>query len=95
MKDSKRVCRTKKAVCIEGLGNEHGGWWIAKSVTTNPRIHTEIFDVEIYFDGTGYLLCYATAGNLFYGDSWHVAELEAKISAQEDLGVNLSDWTYA
>ena len=95
MKDRMRICRTQKAVCIGGLGNEHGGWWLAGSIAPNYGVHIEIFDIEIYFDGTGYLLCYATEGNLFYGDSWHTTELDAKISAREDLGVNPGDWIFA
>lgn len=57
--------------------------------------HEEIFDIEIDFDGVGYLLCYSTADNSFYGDSWHPTELEAKQSALEDMGVGFNEWKYA
>jgi hypothetical protein len=92
---NRKVCGTCKVVRVIGAGNTKGGWGMAGDRLPTTLTHEEIFDIEIYFDGVGYLLCYSTADNSFYGDSLHPTELEAKESAFEDMRVGFNEWKYA
>lgn len=58
-------------------------------------IREEMFDIELHFDGSGYLLSYSTSENSLYGDSWHPSELEAKQTALDEFGVQFNEWQHA
>ena len=92
---SRKVWCTRKVVRVLGGGNTKGGWGMASDQCAPSLTHEETFDIEIHFDGVGYLLCYATTDISFYGDSWHTTELEAKQSALEDMGVEFNEWKHA
>lgn len=49
-------------------------------------------NLEIQFDGSGYLLCYASQEGDLYGDTWHESLNEAEEVAAEEFGVRDDQW---
>jgi hypothetical protein len=74
-------------------GESHAGWLPRGAAIPLPTpVRNLIVDIEIQFDGTGYLLCYQSRDGSFVGDTWHHSLEDAKLSAVEQLGVQPSQW---
>lgn len=74
-------------------GTQHIGWLPEGAAKPLPTpIREELFDLEIQFDGSGYLLCYASQSGDLYGDTWHETLSEAEDAATETFGVRADQW---
>ena len=83
------IASTRKEVFI--IGDQQSGWLpVAGEKTAYAR--AIILNIEIQFDGYGYLLYYSTDDGLLYGDTWHLTENEAKQAGLEEFGVHLNEW---
>lgn len=89
----KAINHVKKVVSI--VGDQKTGWFFPTGTNRDDAfsLREELFDIEIYFDGSGYLLCYSTDDKALYGDSWHLTEIGAKQAAFEEFGVKISEWS--
>ena len=74
-------------------GEQHSGW-LPQDATRPLRtpVRTLLFNIEIQFDGYGYLLCYAANDGELYGDTWHETLAEAESVAIEKFGVSNEQW---
>jgi hypothetical protein len=83
---------------IEGLqvrvgGEPHSGWLPAGAAQPLPTpVRDVVMDLEIQFDGDGYLLCYASRDSSIYGDTWHKSAQEAEQAAADSFGADPSLW---
>ena len=74
-------------------GDQHSGWLPEGAATPLPTPARAVaFDIEIQFDGSGYLLCYASQAGDLYGDTWHETVGEAQAEAAEWFGVAREQW---
>ena len=74
-------------------GAQHSGWLPDHAPTPLPTpIRDVLFDIEIQFDGSGYLLCYVSQDGSLYGDTWHETLAYAQEAAAEDFGLSDADW---
>lgn len=74
-------------------GAQHSGWLPEGAATPLPTPVREVaFDLEIQFDGSGYLLCYASRTGDLYGDTWHETLEDAQEAAAEMFGAQPSQW---
>lgn len=74
-------------------GEQHSGWLPAGATTRLPSpVRDVAFDIEIKFDGFGYLLCYVSAAGDLYGDTWHQTLEDAEQAAAEKLCVCADQW---
>jgi hypothetical protein len=77
-------------------GEEHSGWLPAGAAVPLPTpIHNVLLDVEIQFDGHGYLLCYSARDGSTSGDTWHQSLADAEQTAEEQFGIKPSQWQLA
>ena len=74
-------------------GTQHSGWLPegASRLLSTP-VREVSFNLEIQFDGSGYLLCYVSQEGDLYGDTWHETLDDAEEAAAEDFGVQLDQW---
>jgi hypothetical protein len=86
------IARTKKALLV--TGDQQSGWLPATGEETAPAREV-LLNIEVQFDGSGYLLCYSSNDGLLFGDTWHLSESEAKQVALEEFGVQPSEWQLA
>jgi hypothetical protein len=88
------VVKFVKNYPIQIGGEQHSGWLPAGSAVPLPTPTRNIeLDVEIQFDGSGYLLCYASTDGTVYGDTWHESLADAEIAAKEYFGIDDCKWT--
>ena len=74
-------------------GTQHSGWLPEGSVNPLPTPIREVsFNLEIQFDGFGYLLCYISQEGYLYGDTWHETLIDAERAAAEYFGVKDNQW---
>ncbi len=74
-------------------GQQHTGWLPVGAASPLPTpIRDLLFNFEIQFDGSGYLLCYVSTDNTVYGDTWHESLEEAEASALENFGITSMEW---
>ncbi|WP_169972917.1 hypothetical protein [Tautonia rosea] len=74
-------------------GEQHTGWLPAGAAIPLPTpIRDVLIDIEVQFDGHGYLLCYQSRDGDVYGDTWHGTLSEAEQVAAECFGVEPSQW---
>jgi hypothetical protein len=74
-------------------GEQHSGWLPVRAAQPLPTpIRDVLMDIEIEFDGYGYLLCYQSRDGSVYGDTWHETLAEAEQTAANSLGVQPSHW---
>jgi hypothetical protein len=74
-------------------GTQHSGWLPADAASPLPTpIREVVFDLEIQFDGSGYILCYVSQDGQLYGDTWHETLTEAEQVATEEFGVKIDQW---
>jgi hypothetical protein len=87
------VCRVSKFHVRIG-GNQHSGWLPAGAANPLPTPVRDVdLNLEIEFDGSGYLLIVASTDGSVYGDTWHQTEQEAQEEASAVYGVPKSAWT--
>jgi hypothetical protein len=74
-------------------GTQHSGWLPGGAANPLPTSVREVsFNLEIQFDGSGYLLCYVSQEGDLYGDTWHETLLDAEKAAAEYFGVKDNQW---
>jgi hypothetical protein len=74
-------------------GEKHSGWLPAGAAVPLPTPRRDVvMDLEIQFDGHGYLLCYASRDGSVSGDTWHQSLAEAERAAAETFGVQSAQW---
>jgi len=74
-------------------GEAHSGW--LPDGATMPRAtptRDVALNITIEFDGSGYLLCFASADGSFENDIWHPTLADAEQVALEDFGVRNDQW---
>jgi hypothetical protein len=75
-------------------GEQHTGWLPPGAAVPLPTPTRDIrLDVEIQFDGCGYLLCFSSTDGTVFGDRWHESEADAEAAATEYFGIAPSEWT--
>jgi hypothetical protein len=74
-------------------GTQHSGWLPKGATRPLPTPVRDVsFNLEIQFDGYGYLLCYVSQEGDLYGDTWHETLDDAEEAAAEDFGVQPDQW---
>lgn len=74
-------------------GTQHSGWLPESASRPLPTPVRDVsFNLEIQFDGYGYLLCYVSQEGDLYGDTWHETLKEAEDVAAEEFGVRPAQW---
>lgn len=74
-------------------GEQHSGWLPAGAAKPVPTpVRDVLLDLEIQYDGYGYLLCYMSQDHSVYGDSWHATLAEAEQAAAWHFGIGLERW---
>ena len=74
-------------------GEEHTGWLPPNAAVPLPTpFNDALLDVEIQYDGHGFLLCYATQDGLASGDTWYESLADAEQAAKEQFGIQRSQW---
>lgn len=86
------IVRAQKALLV--TGDQQSGWCPATGEKTVPAREV-LLNIEVEFDGSGYLLCYSSEDGLLFGDTWHFSESEAKQVALEEFGIQPNEWHYA
>ena len=72
---------------------EHSGWLPESAVDPLPTPQRDfIINLEIQYDGSGYLLCYESEGGELSGDTWHETLAEAEGAAVEMFDVSRDQW---
>lgn len=75
-------------------GEEHTGWLPPGAAKPLPTpVRDVLLDVEIRFDGSGYLLCYWSTDGTVFGDTWHESVSDAENAATDYFGIDGSEWT--
>jgi hypothetical protein len=93
---STRVVVRVSGKVVAVRGNQGSGWSASGAAVASQAAGGAVpLDVEIQYDGSGYLLCYSSADGFLYGDTWHVSQAEAEQVAQEDFGVQAHEWQRA
>jgi hypothetical protein len=74
-------------------GVSHSGWLPpGASIPLPTPVHEVALDLEIQFDGSGYLLCYSTADGSVRGDTWHQLLEDAVTEAEKAFGIPACVW---
>ena len=74
-------------------GEEHTGWLPAGAAMPLPTpLRNVIIDLEIQFDGSGYLLCFSARDGSMSGDTWHESLSQAEQAALECFGIEPVQW---
>jgi len=77
-------------------GEEHTGLLPAGAAKPLPTpVRDVLLNVEIQFDGSGYLLCYSSTDGTVFGDTWHETLSDAERAATEYFGIDGSEWERA
>ena len=74
-------------------GEEHFGWLPegATAPLATP-VRDVAFNIEIQFDGSGYVLQFLSEAGDIAGDTWHQTLEDAERAAREDFGVRNDQW---
>lgn len=73
-------------------GTPHSGWLPEGALSPLPvPIRNVSFNLEIQFDGFGYLLIYESQEGDLCGDTWHETLSDAELAA-ESFGVRSEQW---
>jgi hypothetical protein len=74
-------------------GTQHSGWLPGGAAEPLPTpVRDVTFNIEIDFDGYGYLLCYCSTDGSLYADTWHETLADAEEVAGELFGVRDEQW---
>ena len=77
-------------------GEQHQGWLPPGAADPRPEPVREVtFNLEILFDGEGWLLVFDSLHPEFCGDTWHESLEDAERQPQEDFGIEPSQWESA
>jgi len=75
-------------------GESHSGWLPQNASQPLPTPERDVvLNLEILFDGMGYLLCVSSTDGSVKGDSWHESLIDAESAAMRSFGVSLAEWT--
>jgi len=76
------------------LGGEPHSGWLPHGATTPQATPTRdvAFNITIEFDGSGYLLCYASEDGALANDTWHQTLEDAEQAAVKNFGVRSDQW---
>ena len=76
------------------VGGEQPSGWLPEgaAVPLPTPVRDVTFDIEILFDGSGYLLCYASIDGEMFNDTWHKTLGDAEEAAREMFGVGAEQW---
>ena len=74
-------------------GEAHSGWLPLGATTPRPTPTRDVaLNITIEFDGSGYLLCYASEDGTFANDTWHQTLVDAEQAAFENFGIRNDQW---
>ncbi len=74
-------------------GEPHSGWLPPGAAIPLPTpINDVLLDLEIEYDGFGYLLSYSSSDGTVFGDTWHPSMADAEQVAQQLFGIQSSQW---
>lgn len=74
-------------------GIAHSGWLPPGAAKPLPTpVRELVLNLEILFDGHGYLLCYASADGTLFGDTWHESLADAEHAASLYFGIDFREW---
>jgi hypothetical protein len=74
-------------------GVPHSGWLPPGAAIPLPTpVRKVSLDIEVQFDGFGYLLLYSAPDGSFHGDTWHQTLADAETAARNAFGVQSADW---
>ena len=74
-------------------GEEHEGWLPPGAARPLPtQVRHVVLDIEIEFDGHGYLLCWMSRDHSVVGDTWHQSLADAEKAATKNFGVQPLQW---
>ena len=74
-------------------GYQHSGWLpLGASRPLPTPVREVLMNIEIQFDGSGYLLCYASTDGELWNDTWHHTLEEAQDAAADMFGVEHDQW---
>jgi hypothetical protein len=78
---------------LELGGEQHSGWLPSGAAIPPPTPLSPVeLDLEIQYDGGGYLLCYESRDGEVHGDTWHSSLEEAERAAAKWFDVQPTDW---
>jgi hypothetical protein len=92
MSTSQTIRHTQKTAFV--IGDQNIGWSTSQD-TSDRTSKAVIFNIEIIYDGAGYLLTYSSDDGSLYGDTWHQSESEAEQVAYDCFGVLQDEWRRA
>lgn len=88
------VVRKVRGILLRIGGQQHSGWLPAEAAIPLPTPSREVMvDIEIEFDGVGYLLLCRSQDGLICWDTWHLSLEDAESQAARDYGVHAHQWT--
>jgi hypothetical protein len=88
-----KIIKRVSGLSVRFGGEVHSGWLPAGAAIPLPTpIRDVLLDLEIQFDGDGYLLCHRSHDGTVQGDTWHPTIIEAERAAAQDFGVQPSQW---
>ena len=74
-------------------GEEHSGWLPRGAAKPLPTpVENVILDIEIVFDGSGYLLYWKAREGERFGDLWFETLAQAETGAYEHFGIEKNQW---
>lgn len=88
-----RVIKRVRGLSYQFGGEEHVGWLPegAAMPLPTPIVHA-VLDLEIEFDGSGYLLNWMSQDGSVGSDLWFESLADAEAVAAVDFGVQSSQW---
>lgn len=89
----RRVVVRIPSVTVTVGGETHTGWLPQNAAQPRPLPVREVeYRIEIEDLGDGFMLWYETADGSGWSDTWHPTLEDAMLVAEEDFGVQRSDW---
>ena len=74
-------------------GEEHSGWLPRGAAKPLPTpVEKVILDIEIVFDGSGYLLCWKAREGQRFGDLWSETLSQAEAAASQYFDIERNQW---
>ncbi len=74
-------------------GTQSSGWRPATAEVPLPApVRDLLFNLEIQFDGFGYLLCVVSEDGELYSDTWYETLTDAELAAAEEFNVTSDQW---
>jgi len=74
-------------------GELHSGWLPNGATTPMPTPTRDVtLNIDIRFDGSGYLLCWVSADGDVAGDLWYQTLADAEQAAVDNFGIRHEEW---